>query len=196
MSFLSGLSDMMTAINDKDEKYFQRFIANQITTPIPNVYKQIRNYFDPTSYSPQNIKEQIMVNAGITNGIRQRINVFGQTINKDYVSGLQPSPMTKDETIKFMAENDLKVTFPTTATKVKMAGTREARNMTPDEVYLYTKYSGIEIKKQLDKEFNYIKRISGNSKQTAQERQQEYINEIVSDVRAKTKRSIERGIIK
>ena len=68
--------------------------------------------------------------------------------------------------------------------------------MTPDEVYLYTKYSGIEIKKQLDREINYIKRISANQKQTAQERQQEYINSIVSDIRAKTKRGIEMGFIK
>jgi hypothetical protein len=95
-----------------------------------------------------------------------------------------------------MAENGLKVTFPTTATKIKPQGERESRNMTPDEVYLYTKYSGIEIKKQLDREFNYIKRLTDTQKQTAQERQQEYINGIVSDVRAKTRRSIEMGLIK
>lgn len=196
MSFLSGLSDLITAISSKDVKYFQRFAAGQVTSLVPNAYKQIRNYFDPTSYTPDSIREQIMVNAGITDGVKVKINVFGQTVVKDYITGLQPSPETTDPLIKFMAENLLTITFPTTATKIKPQGAREARNMTPDEVYLYTKYSGIEIKKQLDREFNYIKRITANQKQTAQERQQDYISSIVSEVRAKTKRGMETGLIK
>jgi hypothetical protein len=196
MSFLSSLSDLITAVSSKDIKYFQRFAASQATSLVPNAYKQIRNYFNPTSYSPDNIKEQIMVNVGITDGVKTKINVFGQTVKKDYISGLQPSPETKDPLIKFMAENGLTVSFPTTATKIRPVGDRESRNMTPDEVYLYTKYSGIEIKKQLDREFNYIKRLTANQKQTAQERQQDYISNLVSEIRAKTKRGMETGLIK
>jgi hypothetical protein len=61
--------------------------------------------------------------------------------------------------------------------------------MSEDEYYNYFKYSGIEIKKRLDKSLPRLE------KMTTKEREDE-IQNITNDSREATKRGIEMGLIK
>lgn len=189
MSFLSGVSDLMEAVNDPKgygSTYIKNYTSNLV--PVPAAYIQIRKYFDPTVYDTPTIKSAIMADLGITGGLKPRLNVFGQEVKSDYVSKLQPIPETKDETIKFLAENQLWISVPSKSTQIKVNG--EKRPMTSDEYYLYVKYSGQNIKTKLDQSLSKLK----NEKDT--EKREKLIDKIVQNERDSIKKKIQNGSIK
>jgi hypothetical protein len=61
--------------------------------------------------------------------------------------------------------------------------------MSEDEYYNYVKYSGIEIKKRLDKSLPRLEKMTSTAKENE-------VKNIVDDVREATKRGIEMGLIK
>lgn len=193
MSFLSGMDDLVTALHNLGkggEKYFTRFAAQQITSPVPNIVKQSVRYFDTTQYQTNDIKEQILNNLRITTGLKPKVNVFGDVVKGEALTQLQPVSETKDPLIKYLAANDLWVSVPSKATKVYPPRSGDkGRPMTEDEYYNYVKYSGKEIKKQLTQQLKYIQ-----SQPT--EKRQDYIDGIVKDVRDGTKTAIEMGVYK
>lgn len=197
MSFLSGVSGLSSAMENLDrggERYFQNFAAQQVSSVVPNLVKQTARYFDPTQYETTDIKSQILSNMRITTGLKPRLNVFGQPIKGTALTQLQPTDVTKDATIRFLAENSLWITVPSKSTKIRP--TKEfaklpkgGRQMSEDEYYNYVKYTGIEIKKRLDKMLPRLE------KMTSEAREKE-IDNIVQDVREATKRGMEMGLIK
>ncbi len=197
MSFLSGTADLVTSIQNigkGGETYFKRFVASQITSPVPNLITQTARYFDPGIYETSNIKEYILSNLRITSGLKPKLNVFGQPLKGEALTQLQPVKITTDPTIKFLAANELWVTVPSKTTKVRPNAEwaslpKGGRPMTEDEYYNYVKYSGIEIKKRLDQRLPYLEQLTN-------EKMQKEIDKIVQDVRDATKRSIEMGLIK
>lgn len=187
MSFLSGASDLVTAtqnIGRGGEKYFQRWAAQQITSPVPNLVKQTARYFDTTQYETKTLREQILYNLRVTTGLKPRLNVFGDAMKGEPLTQLQPGPKPDDELIGYLASNKLWVTVPSKATKIKPPGLRESRPMTEDEYYEYVKLSGIEIRKQLT-------RYLGKIRSMPDHKRQDYIDEVVQDIRQKVKRGIE-----
>jgi len=190
MSFLRGPSELVNLISDPEmnKNYLKRFVAQQATSPIPNLFKQTARYFDPTIYTTNTIKEKILSNLRLTSGLKPKLNVFGQPIKGEALTELQPVKETKDETIKFLAKNELWITVPSKATKIKPRGDKESRVMTEDEYYKYIEYSGKEIKEKID---DNLGRLKGYS----QEKRIDKIREWVSDIRSDVKRDIERGKI-
>lgn len=190
MSFLSGLSDLVTAVENYDrggERYAKRYIAQQITSPFPNLVKQTARYFDPTQFETDSVGEYIRSNLRLTGGLRPRLNVFGEPIKGERLTELEPVKVTKDPVIKFLAENELWVSVPSKATKIRKAGEIESRVMTEDEYYNYVKISGQLIKQRLTRDLDIIRSFSAD-------KQQDRIDDIVRDVREETKRKIQFGI--
>ncbi|MCK9578694.1 hypothetical protein M0R01_04390 [bacterium] len=198
MSFLSGVADLVTAVQNVGkggENYFKRFLASQITSPVPNLFKQTARYFDQGIYETGTLKELILSNLRITTGLKPKLNVFGQPTKGEALTQLQPVRITSDQTIKFLAKNELWVSVPSKATKIRPISERKdlpknGRPMTEDEYYNYVKYSGIEIKKRLDHQITSIENLQN------QEKQQKIIDDIVKNAREATKRGIEMGLIK
>lgn len=183
-SFISGLSDLMGAIKDWDKggaSYVKNFISQNATAPVPNFFKQIPGLFDRDVYDTHNIKEQIMANLHITNGLKQRINVWGEPIKRDLISGMSPSNESNDQVKKYLIDNDIYLSVPSKTTKIKVNG--ESRVMTQDEYYEYMKQSGQEIKRQLDAKFEQLQKISP-------ERKEKFVDNIVQEVRDKIKTRI------
>ncbi len=187
MSFLSGASDLVTAVQNigrGGEQYFKRWAAQQITSPVPNLIKQTARYFDAGQYDTKTLKEQILYNLRVTTGLKPRLNVFGDPMKGEPLTQLQPGPSPDDELVKYLAGNELWVSVPSKATKIKPPGLREPRPMTEDEYYDYVKLSGIEIRKQLT-------RYMGRLRNMPEQKRQDFIDEVVQDIRAKVKRGIE-----
>jgi hypothetical protein len=185
MSFLSGISNLMTAISDQDPTYFKKYIASQATTPVPNLFKQVARYFDTTQYEANTIKEQILLNLRITTGLKPRLNVFGDIVKGEALTALQPVKETSDPLIKYLAEKELWISIPSKATMVVNRNTGEKRQMTPDEYYEYVKISGKAIKESLTRQLGYIRSLEFDH-----ERQQDFIDKIVKTERDRAKMMI------
>jgi len=184
-SFLTGLTDLLTAISnpERDPDYLKRFIAQQVSSPLPNFVKQIQRFYDPTSYETNDIKEQIMLNLGLTSGLKPKLNVWGEEIKRDPLSGLSPSKETSDPTTRYLVDNNLFVTVPSKSTNLKLS-LKESRPMTEDEYRKYLEVSGKEIKKRLTERLEYIKRLPD------EESKQDYIDSVTDEVREQVKQEI------
>lgn len=196
-SFLSGVSALSSALENLDqggEQYFKNFIASQAASIEPNLIKQTARYFDTTQYETSGIREQILSNMRITSGLKPRLNVFGQPIKGTALTQLSPTTVTSDKTIAFLAENQLWISVPSKATKIKPYKElghlpKNGRQMNEDEYYNYLKYSGIQIKKQLDSALPRLQKLPADQRQKA-------IDDIVTSVHDGVKRGIEMGLIK
>ena len=186
MSFLSGLSDLMTAISDQDPTYFKRYIASQVTTPVPNLFKQVARFFDTTQYEANTIQEYILSNLRITGGLKPRLNVFGNVVKGEELTQLQPVRETSDPVIKYLAEKELWISIPSKATMVVDRNTGEKRQMTPDEYYEYVKISGKAIKEVMDRDLDYIRTL-----EEYPDKQQDFIDKIVQTERDRAKMMIQ-----
>ena len=187
MSFLRGVSDFFEMLNSPSEASLKQFIARQPSSLVPNLYKQIQRYFDPTIYEADSIKEMIMRDMRITSfgntELRPQLNVWGEVRSGERISGLEPVKETPDQTLSFLVANDLFVSIPGKTTTIQVLR-GERRQMTEDEYYEYVKRSGPEIKERLDSDLEYIQKLPDSTAQ------QEYINNIVSDVRDSVKNEI------
>lgn len=189
MSFLSGLADLVEAVQNYDrggEKYIKRYLASQATSPVPNLYKQTRRYFDTTQFETNSVGEYIRYNLRITGGLKPRLNVFGQPIKGEALTELQPVKVTDDQVIRFLNEDKLWVSVPGKTTKIKKPG-KESRVMDEDEYYNYVKISGRLLHEEIRKQLGQLKAMSADKRQDA-------IDDIVRDARADAKRRIELGI--
>ncbi len=186
MSFLNGLSDLIVAVKDKDPTYFKRYIASQVTTPVPNLFKQVARFFDTTQYEANTIQEYILSNLRITSGLKPRLNVFGDVVKGEELTQLQPVRETSDPTIKYLAEKELWISIPSKATMVVDRNTGEKRQMTPDEYYEYVEISGKAIKEVLDRDLGYIKTMEAYP-----EKQKDFIDKMVQKERDRAKMMIQ-----
>lgn len=189
MSFLSGLSDLMSSLQYQDPSYVKRYIAGQLTIPVPALYKQINKIFDPTNYEANTIKEQIMLQLGITSGLKPKLNVFGDKITRDPISGLTPIKESDDPLYKFLAKESLWVSVPGKATLIRDQKTGEKRQMTPDEYYNYVKLSGPAIKNELNIRLPMLQSMKDH------DQQQKLIDDLVTKQRELIKVQIQSGTI-
>lgn len=191
MSFLSGVANLVTAISDVERggaSYFKTFIAQQVTSAIPNLVKQTARYFDPTIYETSTVKEKILSNLRITGGLKPKLNVLGEIVRGEALTQLQPVSIKHDPVWEFLAKNELWISVPSKATNITPIRTRETRPMTSDEYYLYVKDSGPKIKEKILMNLSRLEAMT-------QEKQSNFIKEIVRDIREKTKKDIEREFL-
>ena len=181
MSFLSGVGDLFTAISNPDqaESYLKNFIAQQASSPVPNLFKQTARYFDPTVYETKTIKEKIYSNLRITSGLKPKLNVFGQPIVGEALTQLQPVKETSDQLIRYLAEQQIYITVPSKATKVRNAAGDKVE-MTEDQYYEYVKQSGQKMHQVLSERLEYIKLLEPD-------RREKYIDDTVSRIREEVK---------
>lgn len=195
MSFLQNLSDLLSSINNADREggsYFKRFIAQQAGSLVPAAFKQIDRIFDPSIYDTETLREKIQSSLRITGGLKKKLNVWGEPLDTEATSNLIPSKITSDPMKRYLAENNLWVSVPSKNTEIfrpeeNTTGIDEndRRPMTRDEYYDYIKISGEEIKERLTDELEEIKAFETHDEK------QNYINEIVREIRQEVKESIE-----
>ncbi len=185
MSFLSGVADLFEFIKDPiaNKSYIKNFIAQQATSPVPNLVKQTARYFDTTIYETKTIKDKIFSNLRITGGLNPKLNVFGQPIKGEALTELQPTKESDDPLIRFLSDNDIYITVAgRTAKVVDKSG--QKREMTDDEYYEYVKNSGQEIYRVLTDRLDYIKKMKD------EEQRKKYIDSIIDDARTRAKWNI------
>lgn len=181
MSFLSGLSSLVTAINESQTRggsYAKNFIAQQATTVVPSAVKQVARYFDPTVYDAQSIWEKVQSSLRITKGLRPKIDVLGDVVLGDPLTQLTPSKETKDPVKKFLFDNQLFISVPPKNTELFDVKQGKKRPMTHDEYYDYIKTSGVKIKEILGRMLPTLENIQNN------EMRQKVVDEVASQVRA------------
>lgn len=186
ISFLQNVSDLFSWIRDPamNKTYLENFLAQQATSPIPNFFKQIARWQDPGQYEAKGVWERIKYNLRITSGLKPALNVWGEQKVGEALTGIQPSNITDDETLKYLVDNELFISIPSKATVLDLG--RDKRPMTEDEYYEYVKQSGPEIKRRISQRLEYIKRLPDD------EERQKYIESIVEDVRTDVKNDLVR----
>ncbi len=187
ISFLRGLGDFVGAIMKPEENqgFIQRFVAQTLTSPYPNLLKQLDRFGDPTQYEADTLKEQILYNLRITSSLQPRLNVWGDVIEGDRLTGIEPEQISQDPVYSYMTENNLFISIPSKTTQIQVSP-KEKRPMTEDEYYRYVQESGPEIKRRIEQRLAYIKNLRDD------EARQDYIEEIVDDVREAVKQEIGR----
>ena len=105
----------------------------------------------------------------------------GQPIIGDRLTQLEPTTITKDPVIKYLAENQIYITVPSTATKVRNKSGEKVQ-MTDDQYYEYVKQSGQQILKALTERLEYIKMLEPDKRE-------KYIDDTVSQIREEIKYS-------
>ena len=189
MSFLTSLNGLMDAFSANNPNKLERFISNTLTSPVPNFYKQVMRIMDPTVYETNNLQEVIQSNLRITGGLKPKLNMFGEVVEGDRFTQLEPQALSKDPVKRYLADNQLWIPVPGKTTQVKDRSVEGyKRTMTPDEYYDYVKISGGLIKEQLTDRIEFLKSIDDK------ERAQKVINEIVSGARERAKGEIQREI--
>lgn len=177
MSFLQGTATFLDAIKDakKGEKYFKRFIASEATVLVPNLYKQIAKAFDDKVYEANDIPAMIQRNLGITGGLKPKLNVLGEEIEKtESLIPLKPKEITKDPVWKVMAKQKFFMSYPSKQAKIN------DRFITDDEYYFLIKESGKRIKRYIAEDIGLFNSIS---QQEFKEDIETISNEIRSEVR-------------
>lgn len=186
ISFLSGLSDLVDSVNNRDPKFLERFVANQVTSGIPNTFKQIARMFNPTQYEASSLLEQIQSSSRITAGLKPRLNVWGEPISGDRLSGLWATKPPSDPLKDALAERGIFISFPgKTATILPRNADR--RTMTDDEFYEYVKESGRRIHEDLASRLDWIRSFDAGSADDMDELLKEVrsiVDGIREDVRA------------
>lgn len=184
ISFLSNLADFLSAVQDpeRNPNYVKNFIAQQLTSPVPNAFKQMARWADPNQYETDTLGDQILYNLRITSGLKPALNVWGEQKKGEGVSGVEPSEITSDATLKYLTDNNLFVSVPSKTTSLDFGD--EKRPMTADEYYEYVKRSGPQIKDRISQAMEYIQSLPDD------EVRQDYIDSIVDDVRKQVKLEI------
>lgn len=189
MSFLKGVNELISSSQDyegKGSKYLTKFAAQTVSSAVPALIKQVARLFDPNVYETKTLREKIQSNVRYTSGLKSAINIWGEPIKGDKFSGLESSQLTKDPVKRYLAENQLWISVPSKSTQFKDPS-GETRNMTDSELYDYIKLSGPEIKKRLELSLTKLENIKSNDEK------QDFINEIVRDVRSRTKKQMRKS---
>ena len=181
----------MSAIESPDmygAGYLKRFIAQQATSLEPNLAKQIVRYFDPTVYDTSTLIEQVQSNLRITTGLREKLNVWGEPVKGDPLSGLTPKKFGGDPLKTWMAKNDLWVPYPSKNTKMYDPSIDDFRPMNKEEMYEYVKRSGKQIHETLWEMLPEIRNIPD------QQQRQNLIDRAVQNIRQEIRADMEDGL--
>lgn len=158
-SFLSNLSQLFSAMKNNDPKYLQKFAANIVTSPYPNLLRQIGGYFNDKIKDPQNVWDYVKNGFGypFNKSVDNKMDVFGDTAtNKTNILGRifgqQIIPKQNTELsglLNHLSENDVTLTVPTKTTKITLPGDVKSRTMNDQELKQYQEIYGKNLKLEL-----------------------------------------------
>ncbi|UOF82117.1 hypothetical protein [Caudoviricetes sp.] len=190
MSFLDGIAQLTEAVTNWQTRgpgFLKNWIANQATSPVPNAYKQVSRYFDPTVYDTQTIFEKMQSSVRATSNLNAKVDVFGDPVKGDALTELQTSKQDPNSLKSYLAQNKLWISVPSKNTLIYDRKIQGKREMTRDEYYRYVKESGQRIKQRLDASLSQIKTMKDYSAK------QKYIRRVVKLERDYVKRKIAMG---
>lgn len=189
-SFLSGLTDFMSAVDSPDPaEKIGRLMSRMVTTPfIPNMVKQIDSWVDPSVQQAQGFTEQVLRQLPVVrHELKPSLNIFGEQITHDPAIDLpgmerfMTMEKTTDPVLNYLSESN--VTVPGFSKGSKIGN----QVMTRDQYYQYIQSAGPEIKQAIQAE---IPQLQSMDKEHAQER----VNEIVRQIKEKIRNSMRSGI--
>ena len=179
-SFLVGLSDLFTVLNDDSDSAADKGIKfagrTASSMAIPNLVKQIDRLFDPQVYSASNVVEGFIRDTPVArHSLNPLLNVLGEDVH--YNPNRFFADQTTDPVWTLIAEKQAWISAPG-----KKLGDR---NMSPDEYYTYVKLSGPAIKNRLQANLPRLNRMND-------EQATEAIREIVNEERKKVRDDLRR----
>lgn len=189
-SFLSGLASVMKIAQSGDPKQFLNYLTRSATGLVePNLIKQVGNLFDNKLYDKSTIGASILANLHVAGafGEKPSLDVFGEPIHSEFISGITPTTASEDPVRKFLASNNLWVSIPAKTTQLKLGAAKDdKRPMTSDEYYEYVQRSGPLIKKTIQQDMPQILNLK-----TVDDQQAFIDNKIVTPIRDKIKVQIQ-----
>ena len=115
-SYIAGLSELITAITDQDEKGFTRALKNYAAAMVvPNAISYIGQINNPAMQDADTLLETIKAKAGVD--VRQRRDIFGREVNRNpkinnYMFPISYSNWKNDETVAKMIDAGAYVAKP------------------------------------------------------------------------------------
>lgn len=192
MSFLSGLSDLMDAVKNSDTKgktFLKKFISQQAGSVVPSLVKQISRSIDSGVYDTESLGEKIKNTVRATGGLKPKLDVWGDPIKGDRVSGLSPKKDKNDPVKKYLVSRGIYISYPSKATTI-IGSDGKKRFMTRDELYNYVQQSGPMIYDVLKDNLETIKAIDDV------EQQKNLVQNLVQSARNRVKSQIQEGALK
>jgi len=174
-SFLSGLSELAKWQQTKNPYYLEGFV-NSFILGILSIGKDFTT--DTNAYDTKTVGEKLKSRTGLTDGLRPRINVFGEP-EKSQGTGLPftviPPKLGEQETpdgmSKLFLDNNVTISYPK-KDMVKADG----QKVSDEEYYDFVKESGQRIKKKLDENFELLKTMDSGT-------MNDEIDRVVNDIR-------------
>jgi len=153
-SFASGIANLIEALESSSpEKQMQQFVARTATIGIPNLFKQLDAWIDPSVQDSQSFVDMFLKQVPVVreiSGLKPMLNVFGEPVSR--VQGPLNIPFsnrfwtmekTDDPVYAFLGKNQLAVPGYSRSTKLG------DKQMTEEQYYDYVRMSGPRIKEAL-----------------------------------------------
>jgi len=163
-TFIDALSFKAGEMTKAGKDLFKRY-TQLATRPLPhnlNAIRQMRKFFDPTSYSQRDIKEMLAYAMGLQHSGTNNptLNIFGEEVSTDPGETLMPWPWwvgrkDKDPRFQFLAKYNAIAARVNPYTAKLFESDLEKRYMTSDELYDYSKNAGEKFDASLKE---YMKR--------------------------------------
>ena len=159
-------------MKNNDPKYMQRFASNIITSPYPNLLKQIGNYFTSDKKDPQSFYDYIKNSMGypFNRKVQSKLDVFGETdTTKTSILGrIFGQQITKKQETEMssildkLSADNVTLSIPTKTTKIKPEDADNSRKMTDKELKQYQEIYGKNLKDNLLENKDWILELTGD----------------------------------
>lgn len=183
-SFLAGVSDIMSAVDSPDPNAkLSRFFARATSTLlVPNFFKQVDRYFNPTVQQADGFWQSFIRELPIArNSLKPMLNVFGEPVQRTEGAINFPGvdrfvTNEKDDDPVWNLLGSKRVVMPGFSKATKLNG----KPMSEEEFYAYVQKAGPRIKKAIGAEVN---RLSTMSREAVKDRIEDIATEIKREVR-------------
>ncbi len=171
-SFLQGINNLFKWKNKKDPYYLEQFLQ----MPVPGVLAvgksiDIIKGEELPSYEAKGFMEKLKNKIGYTEGLKERLDIFGDTKIRTYESLPIPYSEKEDKLAKLILDNDISIGYPSKSV-TKPDGTK----ITEDEYYTYLQETGQEIKRVLTENYDEISKLTPDE-------MEKFIDDTTKDIR-------------
>lgn len=161
-SFLKGVGNFFQYTQFGNENYIRDLGVGIATPNIISFPRQVKEYVtgNKPTYQAENVEEAIKRKAGMTEDLTPAYDVYGDQRQSGYERfWFVPSTLRNAKVEQLMIDKDLNVSYPKKTTKLG------DRQMTQREFAAYVRLSGKIIYDQLQKNYNDLKKLDGESAQ-------------------------------
>jgi hypothetical protein len=171
-SFLQGLSNLFKWMEKEDPYYLEQFLQ----MPIPgalSIPKDVEIYFggDDKQYEAKGFYDKLMNRIGYTQGLRERLDIFGEPKERKYETLPVPFKEKENKLARVLLDKNVSIGYPSKNT-TKANGEKISDN----EYYEYHKETGQLIKKELEKNLSKIENMDNKDAD-------DFVDKISRDIR-------------